>query len=64
MDPKKALVIDGLKKNLATYGKLYCPRVPSYMYSSSIADDLICPCKEYRETDHCLCGLYDKPYNR
>ena len=45
MDSKKAIVIQGLKKNLATYGQPYCPCAPVYMYKSAIGDDLICPCK-------------------
>ncbi len=45
-------IIDALKRNHQKYGESYCPckvdRIP----------DNICPCKEYRDTGKCICGLY------
>lgn len=36
------------------YGKGYCPCVAPKGHN----DDTICPCKEYRETGYCHCGMY------
>lgn len=46
---KSALVQKSLK-----YGKSYCPCVPPRSHN----DDTVCPCKTYRETGVCHCGLY------
>lgn len=44
----------GIKKKIEKYGAGYCPCVTPLGHS----EDTICPCKEYRETGHCRCGMY------
>lgn len=56
---QKEHVLNGLIKNKEEYGKFYCPCIPSYLYQTDNADDFICKCKEYKETGHCHCGLYE-----
>jgi ferredoxin-thioredoxin reductase catalytic subunit len=55
----KSLIEAALERNEKVYGKRFCPCVPKFRYTLPDADDLVCPCKEYRETGHCHCGLYD-----
>lgn len=46
------LIIEGLNRNREKYGVPYCPcKLPKII-------DNICPCKEFRETGNCECGLY------
>ena len=47
-------VTRGLDRKEAKYGKRYCPCVTPLAHS----EDTVCPCKEYRETGHCRCGMY------
>ena len=47
-------VIKAREANLEAYGKSYCPCVPIKKY----CEDVVCPCKTYRETGYCICGLY------
>lgn len=48
------VIANGLVRNYIKYGFLYCPcklqRIP----------ENICPCKEFRETKECHCGLFVK----
>ena len=47
-------VHNALLKKEEKYGKTYCPCVLEPAHS----EDTICPCKEYRDTGKCRCGLY------
>lgn len=49
---KKLKIINALERNFEKYGASYCP------CKINRIDDNICPCKEYRETGKCICGLY------
>jgi len=60
MTKDKQTVINGLKRNKELYGKPFCPCVAPWVYTSDQAEDYVCPCKDYRETDECHCGLYQK----
>lgn len=54
-DPKVVERIkNGIKIKTDKFGAGYCPCVPPKQHS----EDTICPCKEYRETGHCHCGMY------
>lgn len=44
----------GIERKKEKYGAGYCPCVTPLAHS----EDTICPCKEYRETGHCRCGMY------
>ena len=44
----------GIERKREKYGKGYCPCVTSLAHS----EDTVSPCKEYRETGHCRCGMY------
>lgn len=44
----------GIERKREKYGKGYCPCVTPLAHS----EDTVCPCKEYRETGHCRCGMY------
>jgi ferredoxin-thioredoxin reductase catalytic subunit len=55
----KKLIVAGLEENERRYGKKYCPCVPKYLYDSPNSDDYVCACKEFRETGHCHCGLFE-----
>lgn len=44
-------VVNGLQRNFTKYGASYCPCKIEHH------DDNICPCKTYRETSVCKCGL-------
>lgn len=44
----------GIEKKRERFGKGYCPCVAPSTHS----EDTICPCKEYRETGYCHCGMY------
>jgi ferredoxin-thioredoxin reductase catalytic subunit len=46
------LVTEGLLRNKFLYGKRYCP------CKLDRTDDTVCPCKEFRETKHCHCGIF------
>jgi len=48
------LIKDAIEKKRLRYGEGYCPCVSSKLHSP----DTICPCKEYRETGMCHCGMY------
>ena len=45
-------ITDALKRNHEKYGHPYCP------CKINRTEDNICPCKEFRETGKCICGLY------
>lgn len=45
-------IVDALKRNHEKYGESYCPCKVDRI------EDNICPCKEFRETGNCICGLY------
>lgn len=47
-------VMDLLDEMEKKYGKRYCPCVLHKNHN----DDTVCPCKEYRESGRCRCGLY------
>lgn len=49
-----ASIVKGLNRNEGKYGKRYCP-----CKIDKIATN-VCPCKEYRETGFCHCGLFIK----
>ncbi len=43
-----------IEKKRERFGEGYCPCVaPSFH-----GPDTVCPCREYRETARCRCGLY------
>ena len=44
----------GIERKREKYGEGYCPCVTPLAHN----EDAICPCKEYRETGHCRCGMY------
>lgn len=44
----------GIEIKKQRFGKGYCPCVTPLAHN----DDTVCPCKEYRETGHCHCGMY------
>lgn len=44
----------GIEKKKEMFGEGYCPCITKIAHSP----DTICPCKEYRETGHCHCGMY------
>ena len=48
-------VIKGLKRNDG--------KCPCYHGDEIPDEDLICPCKEYRENQHCRCNLYIEAKN-
>jgi ferredoxin-thioredoxin reductase catalytic subunit len=58
MTDLKSIAITGLKRNKELYGKAYCPCLNPSLFSQDNAEDYVCPCKVYRETDECHCGLY------
>jgi len=43
-----------VEKKRERFGEGYCPCITPLAHSV----DTICPCKEYRETGYCHCGLY------
>lgn len=47
-------VKEGIQRKLDKYGAGYCPCVTPLGHS----EDTICPCKVYRETGSCRCGMY------
>ena len=49
---KTLRIIEGLKRNHEKYGESYCPCKVEH------TEDNICPCKEFRESGKCICGLY------
>lgn len=53
-EEKVERVRQGIERKKEKYGKGYCPCVTPLAHS----EDTICPCKEYRETGHCRCGMY------
>ena len=44
----------GIEKKKERFGAGYCPCVTPLAHS----EDTICPCRTYRETGYCRCGLY------
>lgn len=50
----KEIIAEGLKRNKQLYGKAYCP------CKLQKTEDNICMCREFREEDHCHCGLFIK----
>ena len=49
-----ARIRKGLEIKKQRFGAAYCPCVTPLAHS----EDTICPCKEYRDSGHCHCGLY------
>ncbi len=49
-----ARVRKGIELKRQKFGEGYCPCVMPVAHSA----DTICPCKEYRESGYCRCGLY------
>lgn len=49
-----ARIEKGKARKKEKFGEEYCPCVTPAAHSV----DTICPCKEYRETGKCHCGLY------
>ena len=45
-------IIKALHRNHEKYGAAYCPCRTEHIPEN------ICPCKEYKETSICKCGLY------
>lgn len=45
-------IIKGLQRNHELYGHAYCP------CKLDRTEENICPCKEYKSTSVCKCGLY------
>lgn len=50
---RRARAIEGLKRNCLKYGHPYCPCKTHHI------EDNICPCRDWRETGECICGLRD-----
>ena len=47
-------ILNALNMRAEKYGKAYCPcSVPRN-------DDVVCACKELRETRYCYCGLFEE----
>ena len=44
----------GIEKKKERFGAGYCPCVTPLAHG----EDTICPCRTYRETGECHCGLY------
>lgn len=54
-DPQAvARVQKGIELKKQRFGAGYCPCVTPLAHN----EDTICPCKEYRESGYCRCGLY------
>lgn len=49
-----ARVRKGIEIKKQRFGAGYCPCLTPLAHS----EDTICPCKEYRTTGYCRCGLY------
>lgn len=49
-----ARVRKGIEVKKQRFGAGYCPCVAPFAHNG----DTICPCREYRETGVCHCGLY------
>lgn len=43
-----------IEKKKERFGAGYCPCITPLAHG----EDTICPCKEYRETGFCHCGMY------
>lgn len=56
LSDKTDLVIKGLTHNKIIHGEYHCPCVSTHNHSN----DTICPCKEFRDTKHCHCGMFIK----
>lgn len=61
LNPDKQLVAkinEGLKENVILYGKPFCPCVLEDFYTN----DVVCPCKDFREmkSGTCKCGKFIK----
>lgn len=52
-------IVNGVLKGLDRCGGK-CPCYHKEEGDETPDEDLICPCKEYRENDHCRCNLYIK----
>lgn len=48
----KELIQEGLSMKKSKFGKRYCPCKVENI------DENVCPCVEYKTTDHCHCGLF------
>lgn len=49
-----ARIKKGIERKKEKYGEGYCPCVAPLAHCA----DTICPCKEYRTTGNCHCGMY------
>lgn len=49
-------IVNGILKGIHRCGGA----CPCYHGDDIPKEDLMCPCKEYRENDHCRCTLYIK----
>jgi ferredoxin-thioredoxin reductase catalytic subunit len=49
------VINEGLENNKKNYGVRYCP------CKLQKSKENICPCKEFRDTQHCHCGLFVYP---
>ena len=47
-------IVNGILKGIERCGG----KCPCYHGTEIKDEDLMCPCKEYRETSHCRCNLY------
>lgn len=54
LNPNDKIVNSLFKRLTITEGECPCHNL------GEIKEDRMCPCKEYRENDHCCCKLYIK----
>ena len=54
----KAKILKALEDNKIKHGERYCPCVNVMAMPTTKRTDYICPCKPYRDTKKCICGLY------
>lgn len=55
---KQQAVLKALAKNEEKYGYKYCPCVKVEGVPDAARATIVCPCKAYRETTICKCGLF------
>lgn len=55
------MIAEGLEHNRTTHGLPLCPcKFYPDIEEEKRTRDNVCPCKEFRETDHCHCNLFVK----